>query len=401
MRSRTPTATPSQVALWTPDFLAMLGVNLLLCFGFYMLPATLPAHVKLIGGSNFEASLVIGLFSIMSLIARIISGTVVDAIGERRLIFAGIAIIAATTLAFIWVPIKGILILRSLQGIGWGLSTAAIATAVYKIVPEARRGEGSGYYVLTVILSLSLTPLVGILLMDSFRFPVLLSTSALITFASVLLLRKALSELPPAPPVRRAISLRNVFEPGALIPSLLCFINSAPLCGIMAYLVLFGREQGINHLWVFFIGYTLMILLTRPYIGRLFDRKGHTLIILPGCAAMMLGLLVLSQTRSLPMLVVASLLYGLGYGAVHPSLQTWAVNRCPPDRKAAANGLFMSAIDLGYIVGAISLGHLAGLTGYADMYLYSIAALVIFVAVYLVDLAKTQRFAKIQAGSNR
>ena len=107
---------------------------------------------------------------------------------------------------------------------------------------------------------------------------------------------------------------------------------------MVAYLVLFGKEQGIEKIWLFFVGYTVMILLTRPYIGRLFDRKGHRVIILPGCASMILGLLVLSNAHSAPVLVVASLLYGLGYGAVHPSLQTWAVNRCPPDRKAAANG---------------------------------------------------------------
>ncbi|WP_170285848.1 MFS transporter [Propionivibrio limicola] len=383
-----PSTPPHQPALWTPAFVALLAVNLLLCFGFYMLPATLPAHVKLVGGSHFEASLVIGMFSITSLAARVISGTAVDAIGERRLIGAGILIIAATTLAFIWLPIDGILLLRSLQGIGWGLSTAAIATAVYKIVPEARRGEGSGYYVLTVITALSLTPLVAILLMETFSFDVLLTTSALFTLSALALLRRGLSTLPAAQPVRHEISLRNVFEPGAVVPSLLCFINSVPLCGVMVYLVLFGRERQIDNLWVFFIGYTLMILLTRPAIGRLFDRKGHLVIIVPGCLAMMLGLAVLSLSASTSMLVAASLLYGLGYGAVHPSLQTWAVNRCPPNRKAAANGLFMSAIDLGYIVGAISLGHLAKLSSYSAMYLYSTGALVVFLAVYLAEVRK-------------
>jgi MFS family permease len=383
-------SSPRPEPLWTPAFVALLVVNALLCLGFYMLPATLPAHVKLIGGTHFQASLVIGTFSIMSLLARFISGAVVDAVGERPVILAGILIIAATTLSFVWLPINGILLLRSVQGIGWGLATAAIATAVFKIVPESRRGEGSGYYVLTVIAALSLTPLVAILLMDSFSFTVLLSISALLAFAAVVLLRRALSALPPAT-TRREVSLRNVFEPGALVPALLCFLNSIPLCGVMAYLVLFGREQQMDRLWVFFVGYALMILATRPFIGRLFDRSGHGVIIVPGCVAMVLGLLVLSQTQTSAMLVVASLLYGLGYGAVHPSLQAWAVNRCPADRKAAANGLFLSAIDLGYIVGAISLGHLAGVVGYAAMYLYSSAVLVLFVAVYLAEIAKTRK----------
>ena len=394
-----PTPFTPAVKLWSASFIALLLVNLLLCFGFYMLPATLPAYVKQIGGTNFQASLVIGSFSIMSLLARVFSGTVVDALGEKKVILAGVLTIVATTLSFIWLPANGIVLLRSLQGIGWGIATAAIATAVFKIVPETRRGEGSGYYVLTVILSLSLTPLVAILLMDNFSFPVLLTSSGLFTFASLIVLRKGLSTLPPGPSVRREVTLRNIFEPGAIVPALLCFINSVPLCAVMAYLVLFGREQHIGNIWVFFIGYTLMILLTRPWIGRLFDRRGHAVIILPGCVAMIIGLLVLSQASSTPLLVLSSLLYGLGYGAVHPSLQTWAVNRCPPDRKAAANGLFLSAIDLGYIVGAVGLGYIAGLQGYAMMYRYSTLALLVFLAVYLYDFTRLRRSKQVSGST--
>ena len=374
--------------------MALLSVNLLLCFGFYMLPATLPAYVKQIGGTNFEASLVIGMFSIVSLASRVVSGTVVDAAGEKKVILSGVMIIAVTTLSFIWMPVGGILLLRSLQGIGWGLSTAAIATAVYKVVPERRRGEGSGYYSLTVIISLSLTPLVAILLMSSFRFSLVLGASALLTSAALLLLRKGLSSLPAIDAQRgsyRRVTLHNVFEEGALLPSFLCFVLSVPLCGVMAYLVLFGQEQHIDNIWIFFIGYSTMILVTRPFIGRLFDKKGHAIIILPGSVAIVLGLFALSLAQSTAMLVVASLLFGLGYGAVHPSLQTWAVNRCPADRKAAANGLFMSAIDLGYIVGAVVLGYVAGRDSYAMMYRYSTLAMLVFFAVYLFGRARDSR----------
>jgi predicted MFS family arabinose efflux permease len=103
---------------------------------------------------------------------------------------------------------------------------------------------------------------------------------------------------------------------------------------------------------------------------------------------MILGLIALSLTHSTAMLVGASLLYGLGYGAVQPSLQTWAVNRGPADRKAAANGLFMSAIDLGYLVGAVTLGQVAEVAGYAMMYGYSALAMLAFLAVYWRELRR-------------
>jgi MFS family permease len=350
-----------------------------------MLPATLPAHVAGMGGTPLQTGLVIGAFSIFSMLTRVASGIVIDVAGEKRIIWIGMVTIALSTLLMVWMPVNGILFMRCLQGIGWGLATASIATVVYKIVPEAQRGEGAGYYSLTVIVPVSLSPLLAIVLMEDFKFEMVLAVSALLTFAALVSLKQGLSTLAHRHPQARssgAAMMMRVFEPGALLPSFLCFILSVPLCGVMAYIVLFGREQQVANIWVFFIGYAVMILATRSFVGRLFDARGHAAIILPGSTAMLLGLVALSQTRSVAMLVVSSLLFGLGYGAVQPSLQTWAVNRCPPHRKAAANGLFMSAIDLGYIVGSVTLGQIAQSLGFASMYLFSAGIMVLFMLAY-------------------
>jgi MFS family permease len=371
--------------LWSKNFLALIASNLLLCLGVYMLPATLPAHVAGMGGTPLQTGLVIGAFSIFSMLTRVASGIVIDVAGEKRIIWIGMVTIALSTLLMVWMPVNGILFMRCLQGIGWGLATASIATVVYKIVPEAQRGEGAGYYSLTVIVPVSLSPLLAIVLMEDFEFEMVLAVSALLTFAALVSLKQGLSTLAHRHPQARssgAAMMMRVFEPGALLPSFLCFILSVPLCGVMAYIVLFGREQQVANIWVFFIGYAVMILATRSFVGRLFDARGHAAIILPGSTAMLLGLVALSQTRSVAMLVVSSLLFGLGYGAVQPSLQTWAVNRCPPHRKAAANGLFMSAIDLGYIVGSVTLGQIAQSLGFASMYLFSAGIMVLFMLAY-------------------
>jgi predicted MFS family arabinose efflux permease len=65
--------------------------------------------------------------------------------------------------------------------------------------------------------------------------------------------------------------------------------------------------------------------------------------------------------------------------------------RCPPDRKAAANGLFLSAIDLGYIVGAVGLGLIAESAGFAAMYRYSALGMVAFIGLYLPELARSAK----------
>ncbi len=71
---------------------------------------------------------------------------------------------------------------------------------------------------------------------------------------------------------------------------------------------------------------------------------------------MLVGLTLLSYATSEISLLAASLFYRLGYGAAHPSLQAWAIDRSPADRKGAANGTFLSSLDLGYAVGAVLMG---------------------------------------------
>jgi len=101
---------------------------------------------------------------------------------------------------------------------------------------------------------------------------------------------------------------------------------------------------------------------------------------------MMIGLVLLSYSHTVPLLVVASLFYGLGFGTVQPSLQAWAINRSPSHRKGAANGTFLSSIDLGYAIGAVLTGAIASVTSYAVMYRLSSLLLVLFLAVYVTVL---------------
>src|SRR5699024_12827049 len=61
----------------------------------------------------------------------------------------------------------------------------------------------------------------------------------------------------------------------------------------------------------------------------------------------------LSLHDALPILLVAAVLYGLGFGCVQPALQAWAVKDAPANRKGMANATFFSFFDLGIGAAAI------------------------------------------------
>lgn len=123
-------------------------------------------------------------------------------------------------------------------------------------------------------------------------------------------------------------------------------------------------------------------LITRPLVGKIFDEKGHAVVILPGSICLIIGLITLSYANSILMLILSSLFYGLGYGAVQPSLQAWAVNRSPSNRQGAANGTFLSSMDLSYTLGSILLSFIAEHKSYAIMYRFSAIFIILLLLIY-------------------
>ena len=378
--------------LWSKKFIGILMANLFVYISFYLLVPTLPAFAKQIGGSGLQASLVVSGFSIASLVCRAITGHITDKLDKKPIIMIGVLILGLCTISYSMLNITGIIILRIIQGIGWGMASTGIAAVVSEIVPNSRRGEGMGYYSLSMIISMSLAPIVAIMIMNAYKFNVVIVISIILLLVGVIFLKLVkvdnTNEKKSKFDNKKLIVISDLFEKRALLPSLLCFLLAITLCGIMSYIMLFGKEINMPNIWIYFIGHVAMILLTRSFVGKLFDKKGHAIVIIPGAISMIIGLLILSYVTNVTTLMIASLFYGFGYGAVQPSLQAWAINRSPLERRGAANGTFLSSMDLSFTIGSILLSFVAEVRSYAIMYRISTIFMVIFLIIYLLSLKK-------------
>lgn len=374
--------------LWTKNYIFMLFSNLFIYLAFYMLTPTLPAYAKLCGGNNLEASLVVSTFSITSLLIRLFIGNIMDKIEIKPLLFLGAIILAGSTLSYIWLPIDAIILVRVIQGIGWGLASTGAAAIFSNIVPKEKRGEGMGYYSLSMIISMALSPMVAIVIMNLYSFKNIALISISLALIGILFLSQVKIPIKTSanPNSTSKFSLADSFEKKAALPSLLCFLVVITLCGIMSYIMLYGKELNLSSIWIYFVGFVAMILITRPLVGKIFDERGHAVVIIPGSICLIIGLITLSYANSILMLIVSSLFYGLGYGAVQPSLQAWAVNRSPSNRQGAANGTFLSSMDLSYTLGSILLSSIAEHKSYAIMYRFSAIFIVLLLLIYSYSL---------------
>ncbi|HWR38720.1 MAG TPA: MFS transporter [Patescibacteria group bacterium] len=388
--------TSPATILWSKNFFLLLLGNFFVYQGILMLIPTFPVYIKQLGGNDLQASLPFAVVSISALIVRAISGNAADTFGRRPLLILGMGILLLFNGSYYLASGIGIiLMLRFAQGIGWGMTSTVLATIMSDIVPPARRGEGTGYFALSIILGTSLATVAGIEAMKRYNFDSILLISTLLVGAGMLLTQGiSLAPVKKIAKVKRASGIvwSDLVEKSAVLPAFLCFLHSITFGGIMSFIMLFGQEAGIENVGIYFVGHVLMILISRPFAGKLFDRKGHAFVIIPGVLLMMVGLLMLSYANSVYFLVAASLCYGLGYGAAHPSLQAWAIQRSPAERRGAANGTFLSSLDLGYAVGAVLLGLIATHTNYAVMYRISVLFLAAFAGIYGYHLVKTRQY---------
>src|SRR5690606_25021570 len=126
----------------------------------------------------------------------------------------------------------------------------------------------------------------------------------------------------------------------------------------------------------------------RLYAGRVYDKKGHRAVFLPGTTLIIIAMLLLAWMANSIVLYIAAVFYGLGFGTVQPALQAWAVERSPKNRRGMANATFFSFFDLGIGCGAILFGQIGYWLDYSSIYIAATCSVFISVLYYLVILRK-------------
>jgi len=394
-----PVHTIESPALWTRDFIFTTLANLFLFTSFQMLIPTLPVYVEQSGGDELAVGAVIGIFTVFALLARPFAGKALDTLGRRIVMMIGLLIFILAVAGYYWTTtVFLILSLRVIHGVGWGITTTTFGTVISDIIPAQRRGEGMGYYGLSTTLAMALAPLFGIWVMGKAGFGWLFFISALLAIASFLISQIIRYPSLPDSTETEVSEVRSRLdewvEKRAVFPSFLAMTLGLTYGGIVTFITLFGKEVGISNVGWFFLANAAMVMIVRPMAGKLFDRRGPVWILLPGAFFTVAGLLLLSYSTNVPSLVLASLFYGVGFGAIQPTLQAWTISRVAANRRGAATGTFFSGFDLGIGAGAMALGVVAKAMSYAAMYRVSIVFMGVYLITYVLYLLKQKEHQK-------
>ncbi|WP_035785251.1 MFS transporter [Jeotgalicoccus psychrophilus] len=373
--------------LWTKDFINTSIVNFALMMSQYLLLVTMALYAtEEYGASVGMAGLVSSSFIIGSLIGRVFGGKHITAMGGKKMLMIGSALIVVLTASYlIPMSIYPLIILRILHGIAMGYAMTATGTIIAQIIPPSRNGEGIGYFSMSVVLATAVGPLIGVALIAAYGFTSIFIFS--FTMAVISLIIGLTVKASPMRPIKATaggkFKIMDFFEKRAIPISAVMFVMAFAYSGILSYVTAYAESISLIQAGsLYFTVYGVTVLLSRPITGPLLDRKGANIVMYPAIIMFALGLALISQATATMAFLIAAVLIGFGYGNVQSITQALSIKVTPRERLGLANTTYFIALDLGLGFGPFLLGPIAASFGYGGMYLTLAFVVLSGIAVY-------------------
>ena len=378
----------SKPTLWTKDFLIVSIANFFLYFTFFLLISTITIFAtEQFKATPSEAGLASGIFVIGTLVARLFAGRSIEQVGRKKMLYIGFISLLITTLLYFTVSnLLFLYIIRFLHGAALGIASTATSTIVVSIIPIERRGEGIGYYALSTTVAAAIGPFLGMFINQHGNFNmnfVLCSILIIFSFVTSLFLRVPKEEFTQEQLERmKEFKLGNFFEAKAIPISIISAFIGLGYSGVLSFLTSYSIEINlVDVASFFFVFYAVAIFVSRPFTGRLFDRKGENYVMYPAFLLFAIGLFIISQVHHGFFLLLAGVFVGLGYGTFTSSAQAISIKVSPKERMALATSTYFIFADVGIGIGPFLLGFLIPVFGYRGLYIF--LAIVVFACVFL------------------
>lgn len=386
--------TAPKPPLWGRNFILVCLCNTAVFMGFQMLLPTLPVYVQELGGTPATMGLVMGIFTFPAVAVRPLVGRALDTVGRRGIFLFGLAVFVVSVLAYRWATsVPMLLALRVVHGFGWGFSTTAASTIASDVIPPSRLGEGMGYFNLASTIAMVIAPALGLFIIQRFDFPFLFYLSGALAFLALALgwaIRSA-QQSPTEPGGKATRAKGALFEPRALRPALVMLLSNTIYGATVTFIAPYATQQGIANFGLFFTFFAIVLAASRPIAGILADRRGDNAVVITGLILSAGAMVLLSRADSLWMFLLTGVVYGMGFGAVQPSMQALAVRGVPPNRRGAANSTLFIGFDLGIGIGAMLWGGISQATGYERMYLLAAIPAGLALVAYLITGRRRER----------
>jgi len=351
-----------------------------------------------LGASVGITGLIIGLYSLTNTPANILFGRLIDRVGYKLPLIAGL--IGDALSMFLYslcrLPVH-LALVRAFHGISGGLVGPATMSITANYSDRAQKGRAMGVYG----ISIAAATLVGYGL--SGVIAARLGYKAVFLLGAILLaIGVLLSFLLPGARktgiTAKETSLGGGFDKakgllkrrGLTVAYSSIFAQYFAFGGVVTLLPLYVKNLGMEvfHVGMLLAIFAIMFIILQFPGGALSDRVGRLIPTVVGLCLGVVSLVVLPSVVTFPIMAVVMVLYGTAYGVLFPSISALVADNTGPEERGTASGIFHAFLTAGVGIGAPVIGWVGGVVGVELGLMLSAGVIVLALVIALTALRR-------------
>ena len=382
----------SRAPLFTAPFLRLWAFSFITFFSAFQLFPAIPLHIIELGGTKPQAGFFLAVYTYSCAFAAPLTGTLADAFGRKRLLILAASLFVIFSLLYGVIPHWPLLlVVACIHGVCWSAILSSSSALSSEVIPVSRRTEGLAYWGMASNAAVAIAPLIGLMVYRYGWFALCAEMAGLSVVMIVLATR--VHEVRDEGAQHRLPPLRELIDFRVIAVALALFVISFSYGGITSYVALLSAERHLEPRSLFFTIFALTIVVSRVILAPFGDKWGARRLLLPSLAIVPIGLLVLAHAETRPMLILAAVLYGTGFGSTYPAFMTYVLTHTDDRRRGATFGSVLWAFDTGIGSGSLLIGMLVGKYGYGTAFNVAAAVSILAIPIFLPTSRLLQRSA--------
>lgn len=377
--------------LWNRSFILCVLNNLFIFSYYFAFLTILPVYIlKELGGTIGQAGLALTLFLISSIAIRPFTGLIIEKIGKKRAFRGAEFLFVFFAFAYLFADSLWMLFLvRFIHGFWFSILTTVTVPIANDFIPEQRKGEGMGYFVMSTHLGVVIGPFLALTIVQYSNFMTLFAVlTGIICLGFILCLLIPVQQneqrIYVAKPAQvQKIQFSDIIETRAIPIGLVALSTAFAYSSVMSFIAAYAEETYlVAYVSWFFIIFAMSMIVIRPWIGKCYDRKGASAVIYPAFLSFSLGLVLIAFATEVWLLWLSAVFIGMGYGSLFPCFQTLALQSVEKPRMGHAISTFFTLFDLGLAVGSVVMGLIIAQIGFSYTYLACAVVVILTLVLY-------------------
>lgn len=330
---------------------------------------TLPNYIADIGGNKSQVGIVISAFAMGVLVFRPLIGKSVDTFGRKMVLIFGSFIFIISPIMYNFIHSIGILIpVRVFHGLGLAAFGTASITLITDAAPLAKRVSVLSYTGMVNTIAFALGPVLGGFIGDKWGYNVLFYWVAGISLLCMIV-GFFVNETKSKTTQTVNVSYKEAVLQRRILWSFVIVLMVAMTHGaVIIYIPLFIKDHLSINVGVFFFIFGASTLVVRLFLGWVSDRWGRGPLIVFALVFIIIGVLLLRDSTTLPVMTAAAIVYGLGFGAVQPTMTALIADNSTNETRGKVFSFYYGGFDLGISITGVVLGAVAEKFGIPAMF---------------------------------